>query len=90
MDQVIESVLHLNLDLVPGGSKVIQEAISKPSDPQIQEEAWDKMVPLITNLINLKESYTNLNQVKTAHESDVVFQMIPEILGQLWAHKTGR
>jgi len=65
-------------DYGPGGSKVIQEAISKPSDPQIQDEAWDRMVPLITNLINLKESYTHLNQ------------MIPEILGQLWAHKTGR
>ena len=49
---------------------MIQEAISKPSDPQIQEEAWDKMVPLITNLINLKESYTQLNQVKGAHQSD--------------------
>lgn len=73
MDQVIEAVLNLNLNFVPGGSKVIQEAISKPSDPQIQEEAWDRMVPLITNLINLKESYTHLNQVRGTHQSDLVF-----------------
>jgi len=62
----------------PGGQKIISEAISKPGDPEIQEEAWEKMLPLINNLMELKLKYAQLNQ------------MIPELLGQMWATKTGR
>jgi len=62
----------------PGGSQIIKDAISKPGDPQIQEEAWQKMLPLIKNLLDLKQSYAALNQ------------MIPEILGQMWETKKDR
>ena len=46
-----------------GGSQIIKDAISKPGDPQIQEDAWEKMLPLIKNLLDLKQSYSALNQV---------------------------
>jgi hypothetical protein len=62
----------------PGGSQIIKDAISKPGDPQIQEKAWEKMLPLIKNLLDLKQSYSALNQ------------MIPEILGQMWETKKDR
>jgi len=62
----------------PGGSQIIKDAISKPGDPQIQEDAWEKMLPLIKNLLDLKQSYSALNQ------------MIPEILGQMWETKKDR
>jgi len=62
----------------PGGSQIIKDAISKPGDPQIQEGAWEKMLPLIKNLLELKQSYAALNQ------------MIPEILGQMWETKKDR
>jgi len=62
----------------PGGSQIIKDAISKPGDPQIQEDAWEMMLPLIKNLLDLKQSYSALNQ------------MIPEILGQMWETKKDR
>jgi len=62
----------------PGGSQLIKDAISKPGDPEIQEEVWEKMLPLIHNLTDLKQSYSALNE------------MIPEILGQLWEEKKDR
>ena len=51
------------LSFPAGGQKIIQEAVKKPGDPQIQEEAWAKMLPLVKNLIELKEAYSKLNQV---------------------------
>lgn len=63
---------------MPGGSQLIKDAISKPGDPEIQEEVWEKMLPLIHNLTDLKQSYSALNE------------MIPEILGQLWEEKKDR
>merc|ERR1712013_45187 len=39
----------------PGGSQLIKDAISKPGDPEIQEEVWEKMLPLIHNLTDLNE-----------------------------------
>ena len=53
-----------NNDFLVGGSQIIKDAISKPGDPQIQEEAWEKMLPLIKNLLDLKQSYSALNQVR--------------------------
>ena len=50
---------------VAGGSQIIKDAISKPGDPQIQEGAWEKMLPLIKNLLELKQSYAALNQVRS-------------------------
>ena len=46
-----------------GGSQLIKDAISKPGDPEIQEEVWEKMLPLIHNLTDLKQSYSALNEV---------------------------
>ena len=48
---------------MPGGSQLIKDAISKPGDPEIQEEVWEKMLPLIHNLTDLKQSYSALNEV---------------------------
>ena len=50
-------------DILSGGSQIIKDAISKPGDPQIQEDAWEMMLPLIKNLLDLKQSYSALNQV---------------------------
>ena len=50
-------------EILSGGSQIIKDAISKPGDPQIQEDAWEKMLPLIKNLLDLKQSYSALNQV---------------------------
>ena len=50
-------------ETLPGGSQLIKDAISKPGDPEIQEEVWEKMLPLIHNLTDLKQSYSALNEV---------------------------
>ena len=49
------------------------------------------MLPLVKNLIELKEAYSKLNQVPPSlAPSHECLQMIPELLGQMWATKTGR
>ena len=76
-----------------GGSQIIKDAISKPGDPQIQEEAWEKMLPLIKNLLDLKQSYSALNQAGKLDRFrfyELPHQMIPEILGQMWETKKDR
>ena len=78
---------------MPGGSQLIKDAISKPGDPEIQEEVWEKMLPLIHNLTDLKQSYSALNEVpiwKKCFFFCKTPQMIPEILGQLWEEKKDR
>ena len=79
---------------MPGGSQLIKDAISKPGDPEIQEEVWEKMLPLIHNLTDLKQSYSALNEVPFGKKKFFflykTLQMIPEILGQLWEEKKDR
>ena len=56
-----------------GGSQLIKDAISKPGDPEIQEEVWEKMLPLIHNLTDLKQSYSALNEVPIGEKMFLFF-----------------
>eukprot|EP00092_Neocalanus_flemingeri_P001528 GFUD01001630.1.p1 GENE.GFUD01001630.1~~GFUD01001630.1.p1 ORF type:complete len:372 (+),score=102.30 GFUD01001630.1:55-1170(+) len=54
-----------------GGKKFIFEATANPS-VEVQDATWAKMIPLISNLVDLKNMTDELNQ------------LVPEILSQMW------
>jgi len=81
----IEEKLNNSLELLEflknygaGGRQIIQEASAKTGDPVAQDEAWNKMVPLVCTLLDLKKMTDSLNE------------MVPEILGKMWEVKTSR
>lgn len=81
----IEEKLNSSLELLEflknygaGGKQTIQEASSKPGDCAVQDAAWNKMVPLVCTLLDLKKMTDSLNE------------MVPEILGKMWEVKTSR
>eukprot|EP00092_Neocalanus_flemingeri_P011405 GFUD01012288.1.p1 GENE.GFUD01012288.1~~GFUD01012288.1.p1 ORF type:complete len:393 (+),score=95.77 GFUD01012288.1:50-1180(+) len=61
-----------------GGKQMIMEASSKPGDAEVQNEAWNKMVPLVYSLLDLKKMTDSLNE------------MVPEVLEKMWEVKTSR
>ena len=58
-----------------GGQKIIMDASSKPCDAAVQDDAWNKMVPLVSSLLDLKKMTDSLNE------------MVPEILEKMWEVK---
>lgn len=81
----IEEKLNTSLELLEflknygaGGRQIIQEASSKPGDTEVQDAAWNKMVPLVCTLLDLKKMTDSLNE------------MVPEILEKMWEVKTSR
>jgi len=61
-----------------GGKKIIMDASSKPGDSAVQDDAWNKMVPLVCSLLDLKKMTDSLNE------------MVPEILEKMWEVKASR
>jgi len=61
-----------------GGRKFIVEASANVTDLELQNKAWEKVVPMIANLQKLKKMTELLNQE------------VPEILDNLWGRKESR
>jgi len=66
-----EAVLENLKSYGTGGKKFIFEATANPST-EVQDATWEKMVPLISSLVDCKNMTDELNQ------------LVPEILGQMW------
>ena len=45
----------------PGGRQIIKEANSNPHDSQALDSAWNKMLPLVDSLLQLKKASDDLN-----------------------------
>jgi len=61
-----------------GGRLLIQEANKNSGDEEMAEKAWTTMVPVVNQLLELKNATDDLNQ------------LVPKILALLWSKKEGR
>ena len=61
-----------------GGRQIIKEASAKTNDESVQNDAWDKLVPMVASLLQLKKMTDSLNEE------------VPELLSNMWGQKASR
>ena len=60
-----------------GGRQVIKEASAKPTDLDVQNEAWNKLLPMLNSLLQLYRVTGEL------------IEDVPEVLNNMWSQSTG-
>ena len=61
-----------------GGRQIIKEASAKTNDESVQNDAWDRLVPMVASLLQLKKMTDSLNEE------------VPELLSNMWGQKASR
>ena len=61
-----------------GGRQIIKEASANTSDESVQTNAWNRLVPMVASLLQLKKMTDSLNEE------------VPELLSNMWDQKVSR
>ena len=61
-----------------GGRQIIKEASAKTNDESVQTDAWNRLVPMVASLLQLKKMTDSLNEE------------VPELLSNMWGQKASR